>query len=255
MALNFRNLFPFMVPSWLYNDDGGKVLHALMILQDGYQQWARDALEARFPSRAGASALALIGDDRGILRGRTEAADHYATRLKAWRYPRGHRTRGSAFALLEQVCEYFGGIRAWTIDQNKNRHERSATGVQTFSYEYPWTWDNVPSTPNWARFWLVLTPVPDEPTIKPWPPFSDPTCWGGGFGVDGTTIGQQGVTADDVNAIRRLFKGRAWKPAGTQQLMAIVGMLDHNTASPPVPDGTWNLPANRDANFRFWELS
>ena len=118
-----------MVPAWLYSGDGGLVLQSLAQLQDDYAARARAALEMRFPSRAADDALAELGRDRAIPRGRTETSAHYAARLIAWRYPRGHRTRGSAFALLEQVSEYFGGILAKTRDVAGNVFTRTAAGV------------------------------------------------------------------------------------------------------------------------------
>jgi hypothetical protein len=188
MATNFRGLYKYMVPSWLYEGEGEIVLHSLSLILDAATQRMRDGLTARFPVYAGDSALALIGRDRGIPRGRAETVAHYAARLTAWRYPRGHRTRGSAFALLEQVSEYFGGIGCWTIDANLNRHVRTADGTEAYSYGYPWEWDTQPAS-NWSRFWLVV----DGPAMPADPVF------------------------EDVRAIRALFYGAIpWRPAGTQ---------------------------------------
>jgi hypothetical protein len=237
-----------MVPSWLSEGDGGLVLESLAGIKDAFTERMLLGLEARFPSRAGESALALLGSDRGILRGRTETQAHYAARLLSWRYPRGHRTRGSAFALLEQVSEYFGGIRAWTIDYSGNREERAADGTETFEQGYAWNWDSAVTTVY--RFWLVLDPVPQNPAIEPWPAvlgaYDNSLIPGRGF-----TVGHQGVTHEDALAIKKLFRGsRQWKPAGTAQQFAVIGF----DAAAPVPDGAWGNNQGRDRAFRYWSL-
>jgi len=197
---------------------------------------ARAGLEARFPSRAQPDALALIGADRGIPRGRTETDAHYAQRLIAWRYPRGHRVRGSAFALLSQVSEYFGRLHCFTIDVKLNRHDRSIDGSEQFSYGAPWNWDG--TTDPKGRFWVVLLPLtPLE------------------------------YTRDDVVAIRALFTGPCpWKPGGTMQEWAIVSTtVTDGSADEPFPDGTWlhwskivggaHRVAARPTTFRYWSLA
>src|SRR6187549_1469002 len=105
-----RSIYKFLVPSWLSAGDGGLVLDTLTDQIDDSVEKMRESLVARFPTYAQDDALTLIGQDRLIPRGRAETSEHYAQRLIAWRYPRGHRVRGSAFALLNQVSEYFGGI-------------------------------------------------------------------------------------------------------------------------------------------------
>src|SRR6187455_2560539 len=109
MARTFRQLFRWLVPSWLAGEgattedepaehhDGEKVLLSLAVIKDAWLESLRQGLNARFPSRGPETALALIGRDHGIVRGRDETAAHYAERLIAWRYPRGHRVRGSAY--------------------------------------------------------------------------------------------------------------------------------------------------------------
>lgn len=249
---NFTSIYKYLVPSWLSEGDGGLVLESLAGIKDAFTERMLLGLEARFPSRAGESALALLGSDRGILRGRTETQAHYAARLLSWRYPRGHRTRGSAFALLEQVSEYFGGIRAWTIDYSGNREERAADGTETFEQSYAWNWDALTTV---YRFWIVLDPV-QNPEIEPWPTFglggwaSGATC--AEIEAAGTiTVGHQGITHDDALAIKKLMRGsRQWKPAGTAQQWAVVCF----GATAPVPDGAWGSYQGRDAAFCYWNL-
>lgn len=264
MALNFRETLLRIVPSWLSADDGGKVLFVLGVLIDASVERLRQGLDARFPSRTGPSALVLIGQDRGIQRGRSETDAHYAARLKAWRYPRGHRVRGSAFALLEQISEYWGAVADWVIDANGTRHDRTAAGVESYSYGNSWTWDSLTGL---ARFWVC---VDGSDLFTEHPDFGDANLFGGSLGTDGAYVwGMAGWTYDDTRAMRRLMTGRAWRPAGTQPEWLVVSL----DGTDPTPDATWEhwsentagaagfrdnvgtQVAARDVDFRYVSLA
>lgn len=257
----FQNIFSFLVPSWLSEGEGGLVLASLGLIKDAFLERAEQGLDARFPTRTGPSALALIGDDRGIVRGRSETIEQYARRLIAWRYPRGHRTRGSAFALLSQVVAYWGDAITFanTIDKSSNLHVTLADGTESYFYgAITWNWDGTPISPNWARFWLGIT-VSATSGIGAWPDFDDPELWGGALNAD-VCVGIRGITPDDARAMRRLFTGRAWKPAGTRAEWLIVNL----DGSAPASDGTWGTwsrnvagtqTATRPAGWRFVALT
>lgn len=261
MAKSFVTAYRWLLPSWLSEGDSGKVVESLAGLKDMFIQRARDGLEARFPSRAGDSALALIGADRGIIRGRDESTAHYAARLVAWRYPRGHRVRGNAYAAIEQVWEYFGGLYCWTVDQHARRYTRAVDGTESASNQAGgWDWDATPVTGYWARFWLVIEPRPEHLGVKAWPALGAVGgTWGGGtlgeIAASGVALGHQGISHQDARTIKRLFKGlRQWKPAGTRAMFAIVSLADHG-AGDPAPDGTWGDWYGRDPAFRYWDFS
>lgn len=264
---NFRSILHYLAPGWLYNpdepadgvpvDDGTLVLHSLAWLVDAFTQRALAGLEARLPTRAGAAALSQHGKDRGIPRGREETAAHYVARLIAWRYPRGHRVRGGAPALLEQVSEYFGGVRCWTIDKSGNRYTRDADGTWTVEHGVAWDWDGEAVTPLWAKFWLGIDVNPDMPDVVAWPTF--------GEGIEGKTFGEaaaagyvwghQGISFQDVRAIKRLFHGsNPWKPLHASEIYAVVTLEDHAVAGYPEPDGLWGSAAGRDPTRRYWNL-
>lgn len=258
--ISFQTIYKFLVPSWMSDDEGGLVLASLALIKDMFLERARQGFEARFPSRTGASALALTGADRGILRGRTEGAAEYAARLIAWRYPRGHRTRGSAFALLSQVGAYWGDELDYTdtIDIRGNVHVRLTDGTESYLYGVAWPWDATPAEPFWGRFWVGIAPAATS-TISAWPDLDDPDLWHGQLNA-GDTIGQTGVTPSDVRAMVRLFEGRAWKPAGTRAEWLIIN-LDGTSQTPNVTWGHWSRndagtqTATRYAGWRFWALS
>jgi hypothetical protein len=263
-------LFRFLTPAWLHGEgntsptepaeinEGELVLYALATLKDAWVESLRQGLNGRFPSRTSDSCLALIGLDRGIVRGRDETSAHYAERLKRWRNPRGHRVRGNSFALLEQFSEYFGGVAGYVIDVKGNKRERTADGVETYSYGNAWDWDGEGDAPRWARFWVVLdlSEIASEQLD-----FGDPDLWGGELGTPGYTVGQQGVTEHDVEALRRMMRSpRPWKAAGTRAEWVIVSL----DGTDPVPDASWlNWSENvagtqtptRSEDFRYWSLS
>lgn len=169
----FRSIRSKLGPPWLVElGDSGKVAHTLAGICDAFLERVRLGLEARFPSRAGDSALALLGRDRLLPRGLRERAESYADRLKQWRYPYGHRVRGSAFALLDQIAAYLGsvltavvegGVTTYapasapvsTVDAHGTVFTRDRFGGQTVTRGGSWTWDSQPAS-NWSRFWVVL---------------------------------------------------------------------------------------------------
>ncbi len=249
MALNFRQLFKYLTPAWAHTGEGELLYWSMAWLKDQVQTRAEETIRSRFPSKTGESALRVLGDDRGILRGRAETQPHYAQRLIRFRYPYGHRVRGNPWALLEQVSEYFGGIKCATIDFKGNLHSRSITGVETYTPGLTWDWDGTPSTPVKARFWLILwLPL----SVTPSPLIGDPALWDGAIGTPGFVIGQDGVAPADVIGMQKLFHGRAWKPHGSKAMYAIVGSATADLF--PAPDGTWGNPANRSTNFYYWNL-
>lgn len=252
--ITLRNALASLVPAWLYADDGGKVLHSLATMIDASVQLDRDRTEVRFPRRASPSANRLTGQDRGIPPGRTEAPAHYAERLIAWRYPRGHRVRGSAWAVLEQISEYFGGVRTSTIDVNGNRYLRSAVGDETTTAGNEWSWDSVPVS-KWARFWVTLYNTATGPLSKQ-RDLTNPLVW-----TDGT-IGLRGMTAQDAAAIRNLFQRSPvtvpWHPCGSTPEWVIVAFDETDVF--PFQYDRWSLPvadtqvAIRDPAFRYFSL-
>lgn len=244
----FRTAFDKLTPGWQNTGDGEKVLWALSVILDAYTSKVRAGLEARFPRRAGASALALTGADRGIIRGRDETNAHYAARLVRWRQT--HRVRGNAFALLEQISEYFGGIRAWVIDRKGRINLRTAAGVQSYSYGNAWNWDGVAELPRWARFWIVIDGTGLATRNETYAEAEAAGLTYAEAKAQSRTYGQRGVSFQDCEAIRRLMRGRAWKPAGVRAEWAIVSF----DGSAPVPDGTWGNYQGRDPLFSYWYL-
>jgi hypothetical protein len=152
----WRHSFYKLVPSWLSTGDGEKVLHTLGRLTDGYLERVRQSLTARFPSYAGPTGLRLLGAERGIVQGRSEDNAGYARRLQGWRGPRGHLTRGSAYAMLRQIWHYFGGIKVQELDPGGNVYTVLRDGTESATHGGSWDWD--------APFWPTrVAGVEDDP--------------------------------------------------------------------------------------------
>ncbi len=252
MALNLRQYFPFAVPSWLSTGDGGLLLHTITTMIDIQVQRARDGLEARMPSRAGPSALKLFGATRGILQGRTETDAHYAARIIGWRYPLGHRVRGNAFSLLDQISEYWGGVRCFTVDVNDTWHSRGqhsftdftyARDVEVYRYDAELAfavWYPEDHAVNWSRFWVVISPNPEIPEVQAAPNYGDSALWGGLTGTPGYCVGLAGWTPTDTTAMRKLMRQPwPWRPAGTSPEWLIVQLGNWTSTPAPVPASTW----------------
>lgn len=263
MARNFRELVPFKVPPFLLEGDGGAILHSLAMLKDITLQRVRDGLTARFPTKAGPSALALISADRMILRGRFETDAHHAERLTQWRTGHhSHRARGMAWALLDQIFNYVredsptGGARCWTIDARLAAHYRGvdafdsltfdpsegddAAEAWTDDYQGAWTWDGLDPDVHWSRFWVVLNANPELPWIEEAPDFGDADLWGGAIGTLGYCVGLVGWNPTDTLAMRKLTRSKhPWRPGGTQPEWLVISLIDWTVAGEVQPDATW----------------
>lgn len=278
-AKNFREAFWSLVPAFLLEGDGGKILHSLALLKDIALEKARLGLEARFPRRAGPSALALIGADRQLLRGRSEADADYAERLTQWRTGyHSHRARGTAWALLHQICEYVGGARCWTFDMHRVVFIRggAAPGDPDFlvydrdvestadDFQPTFEWGTIDPN-NWARFFVTLNANPQLPWLLAAPDYGDADLWGGAVGTLGYSIGMVGWTPTDTLAIRKLTRGRRpWRPAGTLPEWLIIQLTDWEAGNDiqPAEDWThWSIndagtqTPTRSTNARYISLS
>lgn len=139
----WRQSFYKLVPSWLSSGDGEKVLYSLGAITDIFVEKARQSLTARFPSYSGPTGLRMLGEERGIPRGREESNVGFARRLQAWRGPRGHLVRGSAYAMLRQIWHYFDGIEVQEIDAGGNVFTVARDGTESATHGGTWEWDTL----------------------------------------------------------------------------------------------------------------
>jgi hypothetical protein len=243
----FRNIWSWLVPGWLQSGQGELVLYVQGLLKDAFAERSHQTARLHALSICPSDALDMHGRSRALPRGFSEDEASYRARLIRWRWPRGHRVRGNAQSLLEQISVVFGGaVEAQTIDA---RGTRFTYGSDTVERGVTWDWDGESLTPNWARFWVVLT----VPGAAPWPALED-----GGWGptVGGNpdiALAGSGIHPGQLEAVRRLVRvGRlSWTPAGRRPVYLT---LYFDGDPYPTPDGTWDSWANRDPVYRYTPL-
>jgi len=142
-----------MAPAWLTTGEGGKVLRSVADMQDGKWLQTRQAVEARMPSRCVAGGLTRLGTDRRIVRGINETDASYAARLVRWLTD--HKTRGNAYASLEQIRGYINApVKVELITNTRDCYGINTDGSYYHESGITWNWDNEPT--NWGRDWLLI---------------------------------------------------------------------------------------------------
>lgn len=245
----FRDLIRKLGPPWLTRDqtpdpDGGtvetdsRVLTVISIMFDGFGDRLRNGIRARFPGLAPEDALGYIGRDRRITRGPDESSAAFEVRLRA--FLDGHRKRGSAWAMAEQLRGYCSphAVRVRVVNEHGTMWTTERDGTLSVDRGTAWSWDGTGLVAGWARFWVIIYPTVGPPT-KPWQIEGQ---WGDGttkYG-DGGTIGTT-ATPGDVKAIRKIVQ--EWKPAGSLCVHVIIAFDDASfapaQAAPPLPGGGW----------------
>jgi hypothetical protein len=244
----FLTSFRRRLPEWITNPkgDGSAVWFAISVLLDGYAQRAYEGIYAKYPTYAPADALSYIGADRRIIRGVGESRDGYVARLLGWLSQFSHLTRGSPFALLEQVRAYCGGdgIRVRLVDRRGNWYTIDRDGTMSYLLnQQNWLWDPIPPSPDWARQWLIIYPAYDEEsaTYKPW---DKALPLDGSWSLDGSV--SLGTDADpgDLTTLRQIVED--WTGGGKRLEWIIYYFHDDAGPDPdafdpanPAPDGTW----------------
>lgn len=269
---SFRDLIPFLGPKWLTRDKtvdpatglevetSSRVLYVLGIMFDGFGDRLRHGIRARFPGLAPEDALGYIGRDRRITRGPDEAAASYEVRLRA--FLDGHRRRGSAWAMAEQLRGYCSPheVRVRIVNEHGTFWTVDRDGAVSVDRGTAWDWDGTGLAAGWGRFWVIIYPTTGTPT-EPWQiegTWGDSTTTYGDGGTVGTT-----ATRGDVQAVRRIVQ--EWKPAGSRCVHVIIAFddasFDPGDTAPPLPDGGWATYANNATPYdkarldsaRYWK--
>lgn len=239
--MDFRTRNKQFGPRWLVDDDdeSTRIQYSLDLVLDAAMRRTYLGMLARYPDAAAElgieGALEAIGRDRRTLRGLGPETDaSYATRLKRWLVDA--KKRGSPFMLMQKLQEYIAaGSSFRTVDARGNWFSRSSTGVETYTLNTGnWNWDStVPSSPQWARFWVIIYPGTRWSHSANW---GSGQLWGDTERTWGTT-----ATPSEVAGVRGIVAD--WKPAGTRCVNIIIA-FDPASFSPtaPEPDGTWGKP-------------
>lgn len=245
---HFRSVWKFLVPGWLQRGEGELIQYVEGLLLDAFAERCHQSVYLMLPELAPSDALDKIGSDRGIPRGFIEPEDSYRDRLRRWRWPRGHRVRGNATGLLEQISLAIHGTEYQTIDARGTRYSLVPPATEaTVERGVAWDWDGEELLPNWGRFWVVV-----KSTGALWPSFDD-GAWGDTVdGAEGTCLAGEGVHAGEVAAVDRLVRvGRlSWTPAGRRPIYLV---LWFDGDAYPEPDGTWDEWDNRPSQTYAFE--
>lgn len=141
------------MPPWLRRTVGGALVRGLGDPLDAVASLTREAAAARFPTADRPDALPVIGAERRIIRGPGEPAATYAGRLRLWLD--SHRTRGGAYALLEQLFAFWRYSLNVPIDvvaYSGGRESMDTSGAITRDI-IDWTGD---SSGSWAQDWIFF---------------------------------------------------------------------------------------------------
>lgn len=236
-----------MVPGWLQTGEGELVQFVEGLILDAFAERCHQSAYLMLPSVTPSDALDKIGADRGLPRGFIEPEDSYRERLRRWRWPRGHRVRGNATGLLEQVSLAIHGTQYETIDARGTRYTHGDPNP-TIERGVTWDWDGVSTLPNWGRFWIVvkstgtlpLTWDEDEAAGTEWDEDAD-KCWAG-----------EGIHTGEIQAVKTIARvGRlSWTPAGRRPIYLVIWFEGE---AYPEPTGDWDEWGNRPAQDYAFE--
>lgn len=192
-----------LVPTWLRGRFGGGWVESHGLVLDGLIEGARQAALARFVTRAPLDALPFLASERGLERLPPDSLEGWRSRLLgAW------------------------DLWAWAGTKRGIRDALLATGyASTVEIFKAHEWE--PSSPSWARFWVVLTGH-GWASDGAW---GDPGEWG-----DGGTWGST-ASPEEVGRVLRLVL--QWKPAEAR-CDGVLVMLGGELWG--YPEGTWGDP-------------
>lgn len=228
----FRKIVHKLAPSWLTDDDGGKVLYSLHLMLDSWLERGRLGVLARFPEYAPDDAIAALSRDRKIIRGLNEPVSSFAVRLRKWLDT--HRIAGNPFALLEQIRAYLqADVLVRTVDQNGNWYWIDPDGsYHTQLKAGQWNWDSATTT-NWSRFWVIIYGRTLWTTAK----------YGDGSKYSAAHVWGLSATPDQIAGLRSVV--RQWKPAHAKCEQIIVAMDDSIFQPGTTLDGNWGRYSSR----------
>lgn len=165
LVQTFRDSVKRVSPPWLQRDIAEKLLYSIGLQADAFGDAVVAAVKLRFPNYYSNESLPLLGRERRISRGPTEADATYAPRLNRWLTD--HQRRGGPYALLAQLYAYFApaNFPIQLVYASGRRFSMDSAGVVTRD-DIVWAPDA--DTARWARWWLFYftdaypSPTADE---------------------------------------------------------------------------------------------
>jgi len=207
-----RDALRSIIPNWLAdrlsNNTGYKVLYTIALLADGIIEVALQGLNAAWPGAGTPTALPLIGQSRGIIRGSGESDAAYEARLQQWNTL--WQNAGADETLAQLIQTYLGNnLVVRVISRSGTFVTANADGTTTKAIDTSWNWDtayNPERAPWWSDIWVVVY------LDTRWPRYTylSDTAWRSAWGTrQGFGIGHQVPrdAVDDVLNIVATFKG------------------------------------------------
>ena len=263
----FRDSLRRIVPPWLSErvasgmTVGFRTLQGMIAPLDDATDRLVQGVQAAWPGLGTPSALAFVGRNRGMIRGKGESDLNYGSRLTRWldRW----RITGSQEAIARAIHEYVSGRPKVRVVNRAGicvtvGHDDTLTKT-----DVKWDWDsktNPERVGYWSELWVIVyTP----PWSESGPQLNSPSAV---LGTRTTGLGHL-VTREEVDAIRGLLA--QWKAAHSL-IRAVVFTYDASLFDPAVPsswpNGRWgqwsansiSIPtsrvmSDRSMSCRFWE--
>lgn len=228
----------------------------IAILDDG-QNRLFQAFYARLPGLGTPTALSLIGQSRGLIRGIGESDADYSLYLQQWLQL--WETAGNGLALCKAVQHYIGGGKMIRLFTRRGKMiQLNADGTVVRAYGVAWDWDsksNPEKATHWSEMWLVIY-------SPPWaraPNLHTGRLLGSAFGIGVL------MPRSDWDALKSIFAD--WK-ADRSRLNTVVICYDATLFDPAFPAkmpdgwfGKWGKPdpaapgsriQSRFADGRYW---
>lgn len=226
MARSFEDYMEALSPPWLLSGRGARFMRAIGQVKDGSTWRMLQALMGRYPGYATASAVGMLGAERGIDKGPGESLASYAGRVRgAWdTRAYGGTARGMLTALYvagyTEVRLATAGGRIYWMNADRD--------VEWYVLpEGSWLFGETDSD-YWSRF-IVIFPEP--------------------LPADWVANGVPAESSDEAKTIKRIV--RRWKPAHMDTAAIIIA------SSPETFDyfpegGTWDNPGATWGDETTW---
>lgn len=251
-----------ILPKWLTErptfKNAFRMLFTMVSRLDAGTEILVQLTNARYPGVGTPTALPLIGQSRGLIRGLADTNASFALYLRQWLQLWKHA--GQQAALAKAVAHYLGNVKVKSVNRGGTMVTVDTDGTVTTEYGVAWDWDsksNPEKAGHWSELWLIVyTP--------PWPRDGQ---WGVGEKWGANTLGfGHDVPRVDVDAVRGLLAD--WK-RNSSRVNCIIFTYDATLFDPTTPStmpdgyfGKWSKddPANpgrrirsRFVDCRYWE--
>jgi len=262
----FRHAFATYTPKWLSNragkNVGYRVLYAMIFPLDVAVQAVVDGIRASWPGLGTPTALAMIGFNRGILRGEAESDAAYGERLIPWLDGWAENDSLADEQMARQIQAYLGNTpMVRVVSRNGMTLTVDQSGNASFA-QMAWDWDsksNPERANQWSDQWIIIYPT--EWAIAPTVAARATSPHDQGYGLGHL------VQRPAVDAIRSIVHDRKGAHACVRNIIWSYDPTLFVPGSPVAgnPDGTWGCssilvggPAgqrvpNRNPNCRYWD--